>query len=178
MNVSTLSASPGRRRAPRPGRAAPAGVTVRGSRPRMSRSPSRRRPAARRGARSSSRVLRRVVRGGDDRGRRRARASPTAKYSISVPTRPIVDHVGATVGAPSIAASAISGDDSRMSRPTAMRRGSKTSDVGAADAVGPVRVQLVGVDAPDVVGLEDGRVDHGRGLYCRLPRHRAGVRVG
>ena len=47
----------------------------------------------------------------------------------------------------------------RMSRPTAIRRGSNCSDVRPADRVSALLVELVGVHAAHVVGLEDTGVE-------------------
>ena len=58
------------------------------------------------------------------------------------------------------AASASSGDDSRMSRPIAIALRLEGCDVRAADAIRAVGVELVGHDAPDVVGLEHGGGEH------------------
>ena len=55
-------------------------------------------------------------------------------------------------------AAASAGDESRMSRPTAMRFGLQIRDERRADGPRAVLVDLVGIDAADVVGLEDVRV--------------------
>ena len=54
-------------------------------------------------------------------------SEPTAKYSISVPTSPSSSTSAPPSLAPSIAARAIPGDDSRMSWPTAIRPSSNCS---------------------------------------------------
>ena len=54
-------------------------------------------------------------------------SSAVAKYTISVPTIPRSTTSAPPSAAPSISASAIDGEDSRMSRPTAIRRGSNCS---------------------------------------------------
>ena len=47
-----------------------------------------------------------------------------------------------------------------MSRPTAIERGSKCSDVRAPDPVRAVLVELRAVEPANVVGLEDGGIQH------------------
>ena len=55
-----------------------------------------------------------------------------------------------------------------MSRPTAICFGLELLDVGAADRVGALLVELRRVDAADVVRLEDLRVDHCRNLTAAI----------
>ena len=52
-----------------------------------------------------------------------------------------------------------------MSRPTAIRLRLEVLDVGPADRVRALLVELAGVDAADVVCLEDLRVEHGSMLW-------------
>ena len=90
---------------------------------------------------------------------------------------PDVDDVGAAVGAPSITAAAIVGDERRMSRPTAIGARLELLDVGAADRVGALLVELGRVDAAHVVRLEDLGIEHGPILAgCQL-RSRQAVRI-
>ena len=84
---------------------------------------------------------------------------------MSVPTMPMSVTSAALRGAPAHeAARAISGDDVRTSRPTAMRRRAQVVDEGAADAARHLAVDLGRVDAADVVGLEDAGVELQFGL--------------
>ncbi len=53
-----------------------------------------------------------------------------------------------------------------MSRPTAIVSGSNCFDVGAADRVAPVLVDIGPVDTADVVGFEDLRIQHVRDGKC------------
>ena len=89
-----------------------------------------------------ARVLLRVVRGGD---RDAAVELELADREIDHlrADEPDVEHVGARRRPhPGSAASAIDGDERRMSRPTAIRAGSNCLDVGAPDRVGAVLVEL------------------------------------
>ena len=56
-------------------------------------------------------------------------------------------------------AAAIDGDDSRMSRPTAMRVAFRYDTNAASDGASDFLVDLLGIKAADVVGLEDVRID-------------------
>ena len=52
-------------------------------------------------------------------------------------------------------AAAIDGDDSRMSRDTAMRFALQVGDEAAADQPRRVLVDFLGIESANVVGLED-----------------------
>ncbi len=54
-------------------------------------------------------------------------SSPTAKYTISVPTSPMSSTSAPPSAAPSMTAFAMDGEESRMSRPTAICFGSNCS---------------------------------------------------
>ncbi len=69
-------------------------------------------------------------------------SAPTAKYSISVPIIPTSTTSAPPSRAPRTTASAIEGEESRMSRPTAIRRGLELLGVRPADRVGPFLVEL------------------------------------
>ena len=56
-------------------------------------------------------------------------------------------------------AAASDGDDSRMSRDTAIRFAPRYADEAAADQPRRVLVDLGRIEAADVVGLEDGGID-------------------
>ena len=115
-----------------------------------------------------ARVLLRVVRGGDH--------DPAVEVEVADgeiehlrADEPDVDDVGAASAAPSITASAIDGEESRMSRPTAIALRLELLDVGAADRVGALLVELVRVDAAYVVGLEDLGIEHPVDANAGLP---------
>ena len=110
------------------------------------------------------RVLLRVVRGGDADAAVEPELADGEVDHLGA-DQPEVEHVGARVGGAvdqrgghrrrGEAHVAPDGDPPRL----------EVLDVGAADRVRALLVELVGVDAADVVGLEDLRVEHGSMLW-------------
>ena len=84
---------------------------------------------------------------------------PDAKYARSVDARPELGDVGAREVTPSANASESGTDDGRMSRDEDPV-GAGEAGEGVPDPASDGLVDLVGVDAPDVVGLEDGVQRH------------------
>ena len=79
----------------------------------------------------------------------------TAKYSMSVAIIPQSTTSAPCASAPSMKASASDGDDSRMSRDTAIRRRAEIGDKAAADLPRRGLVDLLRVERANVVRLED-----------------------
>ena len=66
-------------------------------------------------------------------------------------------------------AAAIVGEETRMSRPTAMRFGSNCSAYPRPMRYAPVLVELARVEAADVVGLEHAWVERHAAILWTLP---------
>ena len=73
-------------------------------------------------------------------------------------------------------ASAIEGDETRMSRPTAIVLRLELLDVGSADRVAALLVELGRVEAADVVGLEDLRVER-HAPHATSPTRKLGLEL-